>query len=58
MPTSSPGDLVLSFKLILLLFVLGCGVKSDPTPPLDSTYPGYDTKFIKKPTPTPPATNE
>lgn len=49
-----PEALALNFKIIiLLLFVVSCGVKSNPVAPKDSSYPSYYSKFapVKKATP-------
>jgi len=47
-----PWGLVLSFKLLLILtivgFVTACGVKSPPLIPPESVIPSYEEKFIEK----------
>ena len=47
-----PWGLVLSFKLVLVLAIVGlataCGVKSPPLIPPESVIPSYEEKFIEK----------
>lgn len=47
--TSMELDSQLNFKiLILLFFVLGCGLKKPPTPPKNDTLPSVIDKYSKK----------
>jgi len=43
----------LNFKILFLLLLIGCGVKSDPIAPPGTEIPSYESPFLKKAVPNP-----